>query len=124
MTARCCCGACSIEVVGAPLMNAICHCDNCKRRTGSAFGWSTYFADEQVVGRSGEHRRYDLGGGRQQRWFCATCGTTLYWTIDGQPGRTGIAGGCFVERLPPPTRSVVDQGRLAWLCTNVQDGGA
>jgi hypothetical protein len=111
MTARCCCGACAIEVAGAPMMNAICHCDNCKRRAGSAFGWSTYFADEQVVSRSGELRCYEIEN-RQQRWFCATCGTTLYWKIDSQPGRTGIAGGCFVEPLPPPAR------------TNIQDGGA
>jgi len=36
--ALCCCGACSIEVEGDPAINAICHCANCKRRTGSAFG--------------------------------------------------------------------------------------
>lgn len=124
MTARCCCGACSIEVTGAPVMNAICHCDNCKRRTGSAFGWSTYFANEQVVARSGEVRCYEITARQQKRWFCATCGTTLYWTIDSQPGRTGIAAGCFVDPLPPPTRSVVNEGRVTWLCTNIQDFGA
>lgn len=113
MTARCCCGACSIEVEGAPLMNAICHCGNCKRRTGSAFGWSTYFADEQVVGRSGDVCCYEIGDGRQQRFFCAACGTTLYWKIAAQPGRTGIAGGCFVDPLPPPTRNVVNENRPA-----------
>ncbi|HEY4170583.1 MAG TPA: GFA family protein [Reyranella sp.] len=122
MTARCCCGACSIEVEGAPLLNAICHCDNCKRRTGSAFGWSTYFADEQVANRSGELRCYEIGDSRQRRWFCAACGTTLYWKIDRRPGETGIAGGCFVDPLPAPTRSVVNEGRPAWLCTIVQDG--
>jgi hypothetical protein len=124
MTARCCCGACSIEVAGAPLVNAICHCDNCKRRTGSAFGWSTYFADDQVVGRSGALHCYDLGGGRQQRWFCATCGTTLYWKVAARSGQTGIAGGCFDGPVPPPSRSVVNEGRPAWLRTNIQDGGA
>jgi hypothetical protein len=122
MTARCCCGACSIEVEGAPLMNAICHCGNCKRRTGSAFGWSTYFADEQVIGRSGDVRCYEIGDGRQQRFFCAACGTTLYWKTDRQPGQTGIAGGCFIEPPPAPTRRVVNEGRPAWLCTNIQDG--
>jgi hypothetical protein len=121
VTARCCCGACSIEVEGAPLMNAICHCGNCKRRTGSAFGWSTYFADEQVVSRSGDVRCYEIGDRRQQRFFCAACGTTLYWKIDRQPGQTGIAGGCFVDPLPAPTVSVANEGRPAWLCTNIQD---
>ena len=84
----------------------------------------TYFADDQVVDQSGELHCYDLGGGRQQRWFCATCGTTLFWKIAARAGETGIAGGCFDGPLPPPNRSVVNEGRPAWLCTNIQDGGA
>ena len=57
--ARCCCEACEIEVAGEPVLNAICHCDNCKRRTGSAFGWSAYFADDSVVARRGELARFE-----------------------------------------------------------------
>jgi hypothetical protein len=123
MTARCCCGACSIEVEGAPLFNAICHCGNCKRRTGSAFGWSTYFADRQVLARTGDLRCYEIVGTKaQQRFFCAACGTTLFWKIASRPGHTGIAGGCFADP-PPPTDSVANSGRFDWLCTIVQDGG-
>ena len=36
--AVCCCGQATIEVEGEPAIHAVCHCDNCKRRTGSAFG--------------------------------------------------------------------------------------
>ena len=116
MTATCCCGACTIEVSGEPLINAICHCTNCKRRTGSAFGWSVYVADEQVVAQAGELRCYEIAGDKaQQRWFCATCGTTLLWKIVFQPGRTGIAGGCFDESLPAPDVTVSNDGRCAWL---------
>lgn len=39
-TATCCCGQTSIEVSGEPVFHCVCHCDNCKRRTGSAFGVS------------------------------------------------------------------------------------
>ena len=78
--ATCCCGACSIEVEGEPELNALCHCANCKKRTGSAFGWSAYFADGRVVGRSGDFRVYEIAGAHpQQRWFCAACGSTLFW---------------------------------------------
>jgi len=116
MTARCCCGACAIEVTGAPLMNAICHCDNCKRRTGSAFGWSVYVADEQVVGRSGALRCYEIPAREQRRWFCAACGTTLLWKAGNRLSQTGIAGGCFTETpLPAPAITVSNDGRCAWL---------
>jgi hypothetical protein len=114
MTAKCCCGACAIEVTGAPVVNALCHCANCKRRTGSAIGWSVYVNDSQVAGKTGDVRCYSIGD-RQQRWFCATCGTTLFWKVAVQPGRTGIAGGCFGDDLPAPEATVSNNGRCAWI---------
>jgi hypothetical protein len=115
--AHCCCGACSIEVKGEPVLNALCHCANCRRRTGSAFGWSAYFADEAVTAKAGDFGLYEVTGAKaQRRWFCAACGTTLLWKADGWPSRTGIAGGCFTDTpLPDPTVTVSNDGRCAWL---------
>ena len=115
--ASCCCGACSVEVQGEPALNAICHCNNCKRRTGSAFGWSAYFADDRLTGRSGDFRLYEIAGANpQQRWFCAVCGSTVLWKVAFRPHQTGIAGGCFVDPpLPEPTVTVSNNGRCAWL---------
>ena len=113
--ASCCCGACSVEVQGEPDINAICHCNNCKRRTGSAFGWSSYFADDRELGRSGEFGMYGIARGNQRRWFCVVCGLTLLWKSDGRPDQTGVAGGCFVDPLPEPTVTVSNGGRCPWL---------
>ena len=103
--ATCCCGACSIAVEGEPRLNALCHCANCKKRTGSAFGWSAYFADDQILGRTGDFRVYEIAGANpQHRWFCAACGSTLFWKVGWQPLQTGIAGGCFADPpLDPPS---------------------
>ncbi len=116
-TATCCCSACSIEVEGEPALNALCHCANCKKRTGSAFGWSAYFADGQVLGRNGDFRVYEIAGANpQQRWFCAACGSTLFWTVAWRPLQTGIAGGCFADpTLDPPSVTVSNHGRCDWL---------
>lgn len=117
-TARCCCGDCSIEVSGEPTLNAICNCSSCKRRTGSAFGWSSYFPDAQVVGKRGVFEIYakegDMG---YSRAFCSRCGTTLYWKSFGfLPEQTGVAGGCFTDDpLPTPNLSATDAGRCAWV---------
>lgn len=115
--AVCCCGACAIEVEGEPVLNGICHCDNCKRRTGSAFGWSAYFADDRIVARSGEMQRYELRHMAAERFFCAACGTTLYWRSETfMPGRTGVAGGCFTTApLGAPSLTATDAKRCAWL---------
>ena len=115
--ASCCCGACSVEVRGEPDINAICHCSNCKRRTGSAFGWSVYFDDDQLVSRQGDFCVYTIDGpNAQQRRFCTVCGSTVLWKVANRPHQTGIAGGCFVDPpLPEPTATVSNAGRCAWL---------
>jgi hypothetical protein len=115
--AVCCCGDSFIEVEGDPVINAICHCENFRRRTGTAFGWSSYFPENHVLRRQGHFREYAIGGGNpQQRWFCETCGSTLLWKTSFMPDHIGIAGGCFVEpRLPEPTVTVTHEKRFEWL---------
>jgi hypothetical protein len=115
--ASCCCGKCSIEVDGEPAMNALCHCNSCKRRTGSAFGWSAYFADAQVLRKTGDLKVYAITTPAcAQRSFCTNCGSTLFWNADIMPGYLGIAGGCFTETpLPSPSISASHDGRCAWL---------
>lgn len=117
-TAKCCCGACAITVEGEPGFNAICHCSSCKRRTGSAFGWSAYFPDARITARTGEFSVYAKDGvGGYNRFFCARCGTTLYWKSFGfMPDQTGIAGGCFADNpLPEPQLSANEASRIAWI---------
>ena len=116
--AQCCCGDCSITVEGEPVLNAICHCSSCKRRTGSAFGWSAYFADDKVVGTSGTPSVYAKEGETgYNRYFCARCGTTLYWkSFAFLADHTGVAGGCFAEDpLPAPAFSSFEVNRCAWV---------
>jgi hypothetical protein len=122
--AKCCCGACAIRVKGEPAINAVCHCADCRRRTGSAFGWSAYFKSEDVTATIGAFRTYSPPGKApgtgsedwQERVFCGTCGTTLSWRSSDFAGLTGIAGGCFTETpLPEPTMSVGNETRCAWL---------
>jgi hypothetical protein len=105
-----------VEVAGRPTLNAICNCDNCRRRTGSAFGWSIYVTDPQLLSTEGPLQAYVLPIEKvQTRWYCGACGTTLLWKTAWREGETGIAGGCF-ETLPPaPTFSAVNERRVPWI---------
>ncbi|MDP2376852.1 GFA family protein [Reyranella sp.] len=95
----------------------MCHCRNCKKRTGSAFGWSTYFADDQITGTAGDVAVYAIDGANpQQRWFCRNCGSTLFWKMASLPRHTGVAGGCFADNpLGAPSATVANDGRCAWV---------
>jgi hypothetical protein len=120
MTATCAYGQASITVNSSPTMHGVCHCTNCKRRTGSAFGISAYFDRSAVVKERGNTSvysfRHESQNHDQERHFCAICGTTLFWYVSTLPEKIGIAAGCFAdEGLPEPTYSVTDHKREPWL---------
>lgn len=118
--ARCSCGELRIEVNAAPIMNSVCHCNDCQRRTGSAFGMSMYFEKTQVKFRSGEPQVYQFyhqeQSHEQRRYFCQSCGTTLYWTVSTLPDLIGVAGGCFDSHDEfEPTHSLNDSNKRPWV---------
>src|SRR5687768_7180095 len=107
MTATCACRQASITVNALPTLHGICHCSNCKRRTGSAFGISAYFdriAVTSIEGETSVYAFHHTGQNHdQERHFCKQCGTTLFWYLSALPDKIGIAGGCFPEgSLPEP----------------------
>ena len=119
-TAQCACGAISITMSGEPGLHVVCHCTNCKRRTGSAFGISTYFKRSDIVSQSGRTSVYafhhEAQNHDQQRHFCPTCGTTLFWYNSALPERIGIAAGCFGEAPPEnPNLSVTHSKKYGWV---------
>lgn len=119
-TARCACGAASVSVRGEPSQHNVCHCTNCKRRSGSAFGISTYFQRADLIDQSGEMLVYafhhDAWNHDQERHFCARCGTTLFWYMSSRPRLIGIAGGCFEDdALGEPTASANHAQKLPWV---------
>lgn len=119
-TAQCACGATSITVSGEPGLYGVCHCTNCKRRTGSAFGISSYFKRSEVVSQSGETAVYAFHHKAQkhdqERHFCGACGTTLFWYNSALPELIGVAGGCFGETPPEkPNLSVTHSKKYEWV---------
>ena len=94
--AQCCCKKSSISVSGSPEIHTICHCDNCKQRTGSAFGISAYFKIDNIIDRTENLNVYrlhhEVKNHDQERHFCSVCGSKLgfirynakkHWKIKG-----------------------------------------
>jgi hypothetical protein len=75
-----------------------CHCDACKKRTGSAYGLSVMVESDDVAAFSGQTRTYTRSGesGKEVHYeFCPQCGATIRWRIDIVPNRQVFAGGAF-----------------------------
>jgi hypothetical protein len=117
-TAHCCCGALRAEVSGEPTLVAACHCEQCQRRTGSAFGISAYFPAGQIriAGFSKVFCRESEAGQAVEMHFCPECGTSVYWEAAFMPGHIGIAAGTFFDpAFPPPTVSAWERSKHPWI---------
>jgi hypothetical protein len=116
-TAECCCSASKMVLRGEQSFSAICHCSNCKKRTGSAFGVSVYFEEAQLVSVTDTTNTYSTQNenGSGERHFCSSCGTTLYWRGDAFPNMVGVAGGCFTDPIPELGISAADEKRIEWV---------
>jgi hypothetical protein len=117
-TAQCSCGSVKIVADGEPNSVVMCHCLACQRRTGSVLGVGAYFPQENVVitGVTREFIRLTDAGNEFVTHFCPTCGTSMHWHSNKNPGLIGVAVGAFADpSFPPPIRSVWEQSKHSWV---------
>lgn len=117
--AQCGCGAVQAACEGEPVRVSVCHCLNCKRRSGSAFAVQARWPEDRVT-LSGETREWRLTGdegGVATFHFCPTCGATAYYTVDGMPGFVAVPLGAFADPdfTPYPFVSVYENRMCPWL---------
>jgi hypothetical protein len=79
--AKCLCGAVQFRVTEEPLTLYACHCTDCQKRSGSAFGLSMWVPRAAIEVTAGETALQVLKGadgrGRPGR-MCAQCGARLW----------------------------------------------
>lgn len=117
-SASCSCGRLSVRCDGPPDSLVQCHCADCKKRTGSAFGIGAYYPRERVSIHvvSQCFVRKAASGADFIQYFCPQCATTLYWHTERHPGGIGLAVGAFDDLYDTrPVRAVFDENRCAWL---------
>ncbi|KAJ5939267.1 hypothetical protein N7466_002401 [Penicillium verhagenii] len=91
VTGGCLCRQVRYEATGAPVMRVICHCDNCRKVTGSICMANSFYLKSQFRILAGEDviKTYDDNntdsGNVLNRSFCSNCGSCLFTTstVDG-----------------------------------------
>jgi len=89
----CQCGAVRYRIEAEPLGLAACHCRECQRQSGSAFGLSLDVPKGAVRLLSGELRVFTTvadSGRTKHCAFCPACGTRIYH--DGETSTSIKAG--------------------------------
>jgi hypothetical protein len=82
----CQCGAVRYAIAGAPGRLFVCHCRECQRQSGSAFGMSLIVRREAFAVTQGETRDWSRNadsGRTMSCHFCAVCGSRLWHAREG-----------------------------------------
>lgn len=86
LTGGCQCGHIRYELAGEPLALVVCHCKECQRQSGSAFGMSLAVARGAFQLRSGALKSFEVkcdSGRLKTCAFCPECGTRIYHQTQG-----------------------------------------
>jgi hypothetical protein len=118
--AACHCGQLRLHVEGDPFVVSICHCLDCQRRTGSAFGMQSAFRSGQVEieGRYSGFSRISEEADRREHTFhfCPDCGSQVFYTEADDGDLVVISVGSFADpTFPPPTESGYNSRRHQWI---------
>jgi hypothetical protein len=117
--ASCRCGQLRATATGDPVRVSVCHCLDCKKRSGSAFAVQARWPAEQVTidGRSKTWTNTSDSGNRITFHFCPECGSDVHYSIEGKfAGLIAIPVGAFADQnFPPPRYSVWEERKHEWV---------
>ena len=97
LTGHCHCGAVSFTVDGEPVLMAQCHCNACRRITGTGHNVQAFFkrADVTITGETHIHESTADSGSIRTRHFCPVCGSRLFSQNSKGLHLLGISVGAF-----------------------------
>jgi len=115
----CQCGRTRYQVIGEPRQVVVCHCTDCQRQSGSAFGM-TMVVDESAFGiTKGEpalHRSVSATGRAKVGAFCPDCGTRLYHQLQWRKGAISVKPGTLDDtKWSQPTNHIWTDSKQPWV---------
>ena len=115
LSGHCYCGAVTFEIDGDSIWVGHCHCESCRRATGSVMTTFAGFEPAQVRFTGAEPGRH-TGKDGVTRSFCGNCGSPVAYQVDDRPGEIHLQLGLFddLERLAPTDHSFRNE-KVSWL---------
>ncbi len=96
-TGHCHCGNVTYEVIAKPVAMRQCHCNACRRITGTGHNVQAFFKsdDVKITGKTSTHKSTSDSGNIRTRHFCPNCGSRLFAYNSKTPELVGISVGSF-----------------------------
>ena len=115
LTGHCYCGAVTFEVSGDSGWVGHCHCESCRRQSGSVMTTFAGFQLDQLHFTGAMPRRTTTDDG-VTRSFCGECGSPVSYELINRPDEIHMQLGLFddLEKLPPQDHSFLEE-KVGWL---------
>jgi hypothetical protein len=118
VTGGCLCGAVRYEFHGEVGTAGYCHCKDCRRTSGSAFGVSVRVPASGfriVAGQPKGFTKLGDSGRSVTRYFCPDCGSPLYTVPPLHPDLIFIKAGSLDDpSVVKPDREAWTRSRVDW----------
>jgi len=115
----CLCGALRYQCAEAPVMVLCCHCTDCQRRTGSAFGITVSVKSKSFRVLQGETTSWlsiRQSGNKLLFQSCAICGTRCWGELPDIPASTLILGGTLDDATSlKPNAHIYTSTKQPWV---------
>ena len=95
ISGKCLCGAVSYTCSIPPVFSGNCHCNDCKKTSGSGYATAMFFPEDSVS-ISGKVKYFESKGSSGKmvkRGFCPTCGSQMFGIPEVMPGMLAIRAG-------------------------------
>lgn len=116
--ASCRCGQLRVVCTGEPTRVSVCHCRDCKARSGSVLATQVRFHADRVLfeGQSKTWVQVADSGNTIDFHFCVECGSTLWYICAPEPDIVAVAFGNFEPGHGfVPEYSVYEERKEPWV---------
>jgi hypothetical protein len=118
-TGGCQCGDIRYEITGEPRMLVACHCTDCQRQSGSAFGMSLVVAESDFRILQGEVKTSSsrsAAGRAKLGAFCPRCGTRIYHKPEWRRASVSVKPGTLDDtRWLNPDMHIWTSSKQRWV---------
>ena len=99
-TGSCLCGSVNYKSNSDPLVIQNCHCDQCRKATGSVYLTNLFIKEEnfEITGEVNNYTHLSDAGNNMTKYFCPKCGSQVFGKNSGRPGIITILAGTVHEK--------------------------
>lgn len=119
LTGGCQCGEIRYDIVGTPTSLVVCHCTDCQRQSGGAFGMGLIVdqADFRLTRGTPKSLTSTSEAGRAKLGaFCPDCGTRIYHKAERRKGTVWVKPGTLDDtRWLKPSRHIWTGSKQPWV---------